>query len=77
MEALEKAIKTIKCGVLFFGPADMGRWHVMEIRAGVESNAGQAARFIPTILPGVEGTPDKPLFVRQALWGGTCEIGRR
>jgi GTPase SAR1 family protein len=67
-EALEKAIKTIKCAVLFFGPADVGRWHVMEIRAYVESKAGQEARFIPVILPNVEGAPELPIFVRQSLW---------
>ena len=67
-EALEQAIETIKCGALFFGPADVGRWHVMEIRAYVESKAGQQARFIPVILPGVEGTPELPIFVRQSLW---------
>jgi hypothetical protein len=60
-EALEKAIGTIQCGVLFFGPADVGRWHVMEIRAYVESKAGQQARFIPVILPGVQGAPELPI----------------
>ena len=68
MEALEKAIKTIKCGVLFFGPADVGRWHIMEIRSYVESKAGKEARFISVIPPGVEDKPELPPFVAQALW---------
>lgn len=68
MEALEKAIETVKCAVLFFGPADVGKWHVMEIRSYVESAAGKKAKFIPAILPEVEGTPDLPPFVRQSLW---------
>jgi hypothetical protein len=40
----------------------------MEIRAYVESKAGQQARFIPAILPGVKDTPELPVFVRQSLW---------
>ena len=68
MESLERSIETIKCGVLFFGPEDLGNWHAIEIRSYVESNAGLAARFIPVILPGVEGTPKLPIFVRQSLW---------
>jgi len=68
MEALENAITNIKCAALFFGPADVGRWHVMEIRACIESKAAGKARFIPVILPGVKNTPELPMFVRQALW---------
>jgi hypothetical protein len=68
MEAIEEAIRTIKCAVLFFGPADVGRWHIMEIRAYVESKAGREARFIPAILPGVETIPELPVFVSQSLW---------
>jgi small GTP-binding protein len=67
-DALEKAIKTIPCAVLCFGPADVGNWHLMEIRAYVEAWAKKEARMIPLILPGVEKPPELPLFVRQTLW---------
>ena len=40
----------------------------MEIRAYLESSAGQEARFIPAILPGVTETPKLPPFVRQLFW---------
>ena len=67
-DALEKAIKTIPCAALCFGPADIGKWHIMEIRAYVEKWASGTARMIPVILPKVEETPELPLFVRQTLW---------
>jgi hypothetical protein len=66
--ALENAIETIPCAALCFGPFDMGNWHVMEIRAYVEAWAKKEARMIPLILPGVEKTPQLPLFVRQVHW---------
>ena len=67
-DSLEKAIKTIPCAVLCFGPADVGNWHVMEIRAYVEAWAKKEARMIPLILPGAENPPELPLFVRQTVW---------
>ncbi|MCD6012499.1 MAG: hypothetical protein K0Q79_2361 [Flavipsychrobacter sp.] len=67
-DALEKAIKTIDCAILFFGPADVGKWHIMEIRAYIERWANSEARMIPVILPDVKDTPELPLFVRQTLW---------
>lgn len=67
-DALEQAIKTIPCAALCFGPADVGNWHVMEIRAYVEAWAKREARMIPLILSGVEEAPELPLFVRQTLW---------
>jgi small GTP-binding protein len=67
-DALEMAIKTIPCAALCFGPGDVGRWHIMEIRAYVEKWALGDARMIPVILPEVNETPELPLFVRQTLW---------
>jgi len=67
-DALEHAIKTIPCAALCFGPADVGDWHIMEIRAYVAAWAKKKARMIPVILPGVEKLPDLPLFVQQTIW---------
>jgi small GTP-binding protein len=67
-DALEQAIKTISCAALCFGPADIGKWHIMEIRGYVEKWAGGDARMIPVILPGAADAPELPLFVRQTLW---------
>lgn len=67
-DALEEAIKTIPCAALCFGPADIGKWHIMEIRAYVERWASKNSRMIPVILPGVKEDPELPLFVRQTLW---------
>ena len=67
-DALERAVKTIPCAALCFGPADVGKWHIMEIRAYGEKWASGDARMIPVILPGVKATPELPLFVRQTLW---------
>jgi small GTP-binding protein len=67
-DALEHAITTIACATLCFGPADIGKWHIMEIRAYVEKWANGNARMIPLILPGVKDAPELPLFVRQTLW---------
>jgi hypothetical protein len=68
MDALERAINTIPCAALCFGPADVGKWHILEIRAYLEKWASGDARLIPLILPGVDKTPDLPLFARQTLW---------
>lgn len=67
-DALERAIKTIPCAALCFGPADVGKWHIMEIRAYVERWASKDARMIPVILPDAKEAPELPLFVRQTLW---------
>lgn len=68
MDALEDAIKTIPCAALCFGPADKGKWHIMEIRAYVQRWAGKGARMIPVILPGAPDAPELPLFIQQTLW---------
>jgi small GTP-binding protein len=67
-DALEKAIETIPCAALCFGPADVGNWHIMEIRAYVGAWAKKKARMIPVILPSVEEVPKLPLFVQQTIW---------
>jgi DNA-binding response OmpR family regulator len=67
-DGLEQAIKIIPCAALCFGPADVGKWHIMEIRAYVEKWARGNARMVPVILPDVKETPELPLFVRQTLW---------
>jgi WD40 repeat protein len=66
--ALAKAIETIPCAILFFGPADTGKWHILEISAYIEEWANGNARMIPAVLPGVEATPEMPIWVRQNLW---------
>jgi small GTP-binding protein len=76
-DALEHAIKTITCAALCFGPADVGKWHILEIRAYVEKWASGNARMIPLILPGVKDTPDLPLFVRQTLWADMRDWERK
>lgn len=68
MDVLEKAVKTIPCAALCFGPADQGAWHIMEIRAYVAKWAKNNARMIPVILPGAPDEPDVPLFVQETLW---------
>ncbi|MCH1932629.1 toll/interleukin-1 receptor domain-containing protein, partial [Shewanella sp. A25] len=67
LDALEKAVKSNQCGALFFGPADIGNWHIMEVRAYVEKWANKTGRLIPVILPGVEGTPELPIWIQQTL----------
>ena len=67
-DALEKAIKSINCAAIFFGPADKGNWHIMEIRAYLEPWARGDARMIPVILPEAPKEPDLPIWLRQPLW---------
>jgi small GTP-binding protein len=67
-KALAHAIETIPCAALFFGPADVGNWHIMEIDAYLEKWASGDSRMIPVILPNVKDTPDIPVFVRQPVW---------
>jgi small GTP-binding protein len=67
-KALAQAIETIPCAALFFGPADVGNWHIMEIDAYLEKWASGDARMIPVILPDVRETPEIPIFVRQPVW---------
>jgi hypothetical protein len=67
-DALEKAITSINCAAIFFGPADRGNWHLMEIRAYVEAWAKKQARLIPVILPDAPETPSLPIWLRQTLW---------
>ncbi len=67
-DALEKAIKSIHCAAIFFGPADKGNWHLLEIRSYVEAWAKKQARMIPVILPEAPDEPELPLWLRQPLW---------
>jgi len=67
-DALEHAIKTIRCAALCFGPADKGNWHILEIRAYIAAWANKKARMIPVILPGASEKPELPLFLEQTLW---------
>ena len=67
-EKLEWAIKNIPCAVLFFGPADAGKWHILEIDSYIERWANNDARMVPVILPDAPSEPSIPLFVRQTLW---------
>lgn len=67
-DKLEWAIKIIPCAALFFGPADVGKWHIMEIRAYLERWASGDARMVPVILPNAPQEPSIPVFVRQTLW---------
>jgi hypothetical protein len=67
-DALETAVKNINCAAIFFGPADKGKWHAMEIRAYLEPWAGGDARMIPVILPEAPKEPDLPIWLRQPLW---------
>lgn len=68
LDALERAIESNQCGALFFGPADVGKWHILEIRAYVEKWANKKGRLIPVILPDVESKPQLPMWIRQTLW---------
>lgn len=67
-DKLEWAIENIPCAALFFGPADIGKWHILEIRAYLERWAGGDVRMIPIILPDAPAEPEIPIFVRQSLW---------
>ncbi|HEX3146520.1 MAG TPA: TIR domain-containing protein [Gemmataceae bacterium] len=67
-DALDGAIKSVPSALLFFGPADKGKWHILEIRQFVGRWAGNDVRIIPVILPGVDGLPEMPGFVGQTLW---------
>ncbi|MEK6258898.1 MAG: tetratricopeptide repeat protein [Planctomycetota bacterium] len=67
-DALSRAIITIPCAALFFGTADVGNWHIMEIRHYVAKWANGSGRIVPTILPGVNKIPELPPFVGQTLW---------
>src|SRR5262245_41776478 len=68
INALEKAIGTIPCAALCFGPADAGKWHILEVRAYVEHWASQNSPMIPVVLPDAPEVLPLPIFVRQALW---------
>ena len=68
MDVLERAIQTIPCAALCFGPADVGNWHIMEIRGYVDQWAKKQARMVPVILPGIVQNPELPLFVQQTVW---------
>jgi small GTP-binding protein len=67
-DALEQAIRSIPCAALCFGPADIGKWHIIEIRSYIAEWAKKKARMIPVILPGADKTPELPLFVEQTVW---------
>jgi hypothetical protein len=67
-DVLERAISSIPCGVLFFGPADIGKWHAREIDAYLHAWIDHSGRLVPVILPGVGITPDLPIFLRQSVW---------
>jgi hypothetical protein len=73
--ALAEAIDTVPCAALFFGPADVGNWHIMEIDGYLEKWAGGNARMIPVILPALRKRL-RSRFLSASQCGPICAIGK-
>jgi len=67
-EALEQIIKTTRSAVVVFGPAGIGPWEDMEMRACLDGFVKRRQPVIPVLLPGCPETPVLPLLLEQFTW---------
>jgi len=74
-EALEQIIKTTRSAVVVFGPAGIGPWEDMEMRACLDGFVKRRQPVIPVLLPGCPKTPVLPLLLEQFTWVD-CREGR-
>ena len=69
IEEIENKIETIGSVAVFVGPNDgFGPWQKKEIRALLREQTRRGIPVIPVILPGVEGLPELPPFLRAYTW---------
>ena len=67
-EALEDAIESIAAVAVCVGPSGFGPWQSREMRAYIAEFVRNGDAVIPVLLPGVDATPDLPIFLRQFMW---------
>jgi len=65
---LEKIIATTKAAIILVGPDGLGPWEEPEMRVCLDEFVRRRLPVIPVLLPGVEGEPELPLFLRQFTW---------
>ena len=78
-EAIEQVIGTVRSAVIVVGPQGLGPWEVPEVRACLEQCVARRMPVIPVLLPGSQGAPQLPLFLRGVTWvdlrGGESRAG--
>jgi serine/threonine protein kinase len=62
---LQEAIAKVKSLTVFLGPAGLGDWEAMELRALISQCVEKKKPVIPVLLPGVADFPANLLFLRQ------------
>lgn len=64
-DVIERAIHNVKAAAIFIGPAGLGRWQAMELRAFIDKCVEHNIPVIPVLLPGIEEIPSELHFLKQ------------
>jgi len=65
---LEEVIDRISCAAVFVGAGGLGAWQDLEQEAFLAELVRRGARVIPVLLPGLDGEPQIPTFLRAFSW---------
>jgi hypothetical protein len=68
VKALQNAIPRISCVAVFLGPAGIGPWQQEETEGFLIEFVSQGTPVIPVLLPGVDGKPELPTFLKTKTW---------
>jgi CHASE2 domain-containing sensor protein len=64
-DVLQSAILEVRATAIFLGPAGLGRWQALELRAFVSQCIERHIPVIPVLLPGVVEIPQSLVFLRE------------
>ena len=67
-DALEKQLAAVPAAAVLVGPSGIGSWQDFELQALLQQFVRRGGRVIPTLLPGLDATPDLPLFLSKFKW---------
>ena len=64
-DVIQQALQNVKSAAIFIGTEGLGNWQILEFRSLITRFVEADIPIIPVLLPGVEGIPDKLLFLRE------------
>jgi small GTP-binding protein len=67
-DVIQRTIPNVKSAAIVVGPAGLGRWEVLELRAFISQCVEKDIPVIPVLLPGVTGVPPALAFLKELTW---------
>jgi small GTP-binding protein len=67
-DVIQRAIPDVKSAAIVIGPAGLGKWQVLELRAFISQCVKKDIPVIPVLLPGVTEVPSGLAFLEELTW---------